>query len=193
MAIRAELEVLAWRRAGRPVPPPHIVKQRTLRRYARQYGLTVLVETGTYLGEMVDAMQPDFKRIYSIELSEELHAMATERFGAEPSIVLVQGDSGVELARIVELLDAPALFWLDGHYSEGITAKGPRDTPVVEELMHIYSDGALDHVVIIDDAREFGSDPAYPTLSELKRIVHGMRPSARVDVKDDSIRITPGA
>ena len=54
-------------RSDAPVPPPHVVKQRVLREYAERYELKVFVETGTYRGDMVQAMKPLFDKIYSIE------------------------------------------------------------------------------------------------------------------------------
>ena len=188
---KREREQLAeWERQGRPAPPPHPVKQRNLRRYAREYGLRVLVETGTYLGDMVEAMKRDFDEIYSVELGQELYEQAKLRFASEPHVKLLQGDSGVVLKQIVDGLDRPALFWLDGHYSAGITAQGEKDTPIYEELAHILNAPDLGHVILVDDARNFGSDPAYPTLEELKEFVNSKRPS-RITVEDDSIRIVP--
>ena len=34
----------------------------------------------------------------------------------------------------------PAIFWLDGHYSAGITAMGEQATPIFKELTHIFGD-----------------------------------------------------
>ena len=42
--------------AGKPIPAPNVVKQRTVIGYQRRYRLRTLVETGTYTGEMVQAM-----------------------------------------------------------------------------------------------------------------------------------------
>src|SRR6266536_4483435 len=147
-----------WERQGRPVPPPHVVKQRVLRTYAERYHLKVFVETGTYRGDMVAAMKPLFEKIYSIELSEALFDEARRRFKSDPHIELIHGDSGRELGRVVQRIAQPALFWLDGHYSAGDTARGPKDTPVYEELEHILRAPDLGHVIVIDDARVFGSD-----------------------------------
>jgi len=61
-----------WERQGRPVPPPHVAKQRVLREYAERYHLKIFVETGTYRGDMVEAMKHLFHKIYSIELSDTL-------------------------------------------------------------------------------------------------------------------------
>jgi hypothetical protein len=182
-----ESEVAEWERRGRPAPPPHLVKRRVLQQYAEQYGLRVLVETGTYLGDTVEAMKHRFDKIYSIELSEELYRRAKERFAGESHIELINGDSGKVLEGVMKELTQPALFWLDGHYSEGITAKGETDTPIWEELEHILNARPLGHVVIIDDARAFGSDSAYPTIEELKEFV-GSRSDGDITVEDDSIK-----
>ena len=92
----------------------------------------------------------------------------------------------------MERLQQPALFWLDGHYSAGDTARGEKDTPLYEELEQILRAPDLGHVIVIDDARCFGSDPAYPTLPALTAYVRSRRPEVEIAVADDSIRITPG-
>lgn len=188
---RQDREVADWVRRGRPVPPPHVVKQRTLRDVARRYGLKVLVETGTYLGDMVEALRDDFDRIYSIELGDELHRRAQERFRAYGHVEIIHGDSGVELSSLMRRIRQPALFWLDGHYSAGITARGARDTPVLDELRQIFQAPYEGHAILIDDAWCFGTDPAYPTLEELFAHVHALSPQVDVRVEDDRVRITP--
>ncbi len=188
---RAERRRLAeWESSGRPAPPPHLVKQKVLRRYAKQYGLRVLVETGTFMGDMVEAMRRHFDKIYSIELGDELYEKARLRFARHAHIKLIHGDSGVALADVMREIDRPALFWLDGHFSAGETARGAKDSPIYEELTHILNAPDLGHVIVIDDARCFGADPSYPAVEELAEFVNSKRPSA-VTVEDDSIRIVP--
>jgi hypothetical protein len=174
-----------------PVPPSHIIKQRVLRRYAEEYSLKILVETGTHYGEMVDAMKNYFYRIYSIELSEQLFDNAKKRFKSAKNIELIHGDSGKELENIMKKLNQPALFWLDGHYSAGVTARGKKDTPICEELYCIHNAKNLGHIIIIDDARCFGTDPAYPSLVELEEFIRSKSPNVKIVVQDDSIRVTP--
>jgi hypothetical protein len=181
-----------WELHGRPVPPPHVQKQKVLRQYARRYRLRTLVETGTYLGDMVDALKGDFERIISIELSPMLHEKARHRFANEGNIELVQGDSGSAMRTIMKQLTMPTLFWLDGHYSGDITARGQLDTPVLHELEHIFSGASPDrHVILIDDARCFGTEPSYPNLAELSALVHRHCPTASFTVEDDIVRIAP--
>ncbi len=191
-ALKHGRELRRWERRGKPVPPPHIVKQRTIRTFADRFGLKILVETGTYYGDMVEAMKRRFSRIYSIELNPELCEKAAQRFERDRHVRIIQGNSGIEIGKLIGQLDQPALFYLDGHYSGGTTARGDRDTPIYEELAHIFDRDAR-HVIVIDDARCFGTDPGYPTLEKLREFVRSRRPDAHVEVEDDSIRITPAA
>jgi len=48
------------------------VKQRTVEHYGKTFFLQVLIETGTYQGDMVEAMKDIFDKIFSIELKREL-------------------------------------------------------------------------------------------------------------------------
>jgi hypothetical protein len=188
---RQKQELELWERNGCPAPPPHIIKQRTLQHYANRFNLRTLVETGTYFGEMVDAMKNRFDQIYSIELSTFHYELAKQRFRRYPHIELVHGDSGEEIGRIVNRLSSPTLFWLDGHYSAGGTARGKKDTPIFEELEHILCRPDTRDVIIIDDARHFGTDPAYPSVEELCRFVRSKTNNMAIEIESDAIRIAP--
>lgn len=188
--IKQKRELKEWERRGRPAPPPHIVKQQTLRDFAENFGLRVLIETGTYYGDMVDAMKDYFNRIYSIELSDELYEKAKQKFSGDDRIEIIHGDSGIELGKLIANLDQAALFWLDGHYSAGVTAKGDKDTPIYEELTHIFCSPQKGHVIIIDDARCFGT-ASYPSIDELSVFIKAKNPNVKIEVEDDSIRIFP--
>jgi len=189
---RDRKESVEWEKGGKSRPPPHVVKQNTLRFYSKNYKLRVLVETGTYLGDMVEAMKADFDQVYSIELSKEFYEKATKRFKGVKNLALIHGDSGIELGNVMKRINQPALFWLDGHYSGNQTAKGHKDTPIYEELEHIFKDQEHAHVILIDDARCFGTDSAYPSIGELTEFCRNKNANLEIVVQDDIIRITPG-
>jgi hypothetical protein len=69
----------------------------------------------------------------------------------------------------------PALFWLDGHYSGGETARGAQGSPIIAELETVFS-RKLDDVVLIDDIRCFTGFDGYPSLADLKALVAARRP-----------------
>ncbi|MEP4076552.1 hypothetical protein [Haloferula sp.] len=187
--------IAKWEAAGCPAPPPHAIKQKNIRDYRERFGLDVLVETGTFKGDMIQAMRGDFRKLYSIELADHFHEAAVERFQSDPSIEILHGDSGKVMSELVPKLDGPALFWLDGHYSAGNTARGDKDTPVMEELGHIFAREDLRCVILIDDARCFEgkSEQIYPSMDEVRAFVASHRPDWKVEVDTDCIRISPPA
>jgi hypothetical protein len=191
---RGRQELTRWELDGRPVPPPAIVKHRTLRDYARGNSLRIFVETGTHRGDTLEAMRRHCEVLYSIELSDELFAKAKRRFDRCRNVELIHGDSGTSLRPLMARLDRATLFWLDAHYFEidGHSARGQVDTPIREELECILDAPDLGHVIVVDDARLFGVDPSYPAIGELANRVLARRPAAGIAVADDMIRITPG-
>ena len=179
---------LQWRLRGRPLPPPHLVKQLAILRYQQSRQFTTFIETGTFTGEMVAAMRPHFRRLISIEMSPEIHASARRRFAGDPHVELLLGDSAVVLPRVLEQIRDPALFWLDGHFMGGRTARGGEDSPIRDELSALLSHPVQRHVVLIDDARLFDGTAGYPTIPELREWIQRGRPGADVQVEDDIIR-----
>lgn len=185
---RASQDLAVWHRDGRPAPPPPAAKRSIVADHAKRFRCDYLVETGTYRGDMVDAQKRHFRRIFTIELDDRLYEHAVARFRGERHIAVLHGDSGRLLPEVIRRLEGPTLFWLDGHYSGGVTARGESDTPVVQELAAILADPSSQHVVLIDDARCFGSGD-YPSLDEIRRQVRLARPGWDVHVEDDIIRI----
>lgn len=182
-----------WVGAGRPEPAPAWRKAEILRAVARRHGIDMLVETGTFRGDTVAALRPDFARIWSVELQPELHRRAAARFAGDPGVVLLAGDSATVLPAVLPELGGPALFWLDGHWSGGVTARGDRDTPVADELRAVLT-APERHVVLVDDARLFPAEPdggPYPARSDVEAWVARWRPDADVEVAEDIIRIEP--
>lgn len=171
--------------------PTHAQKQAVIREFARRFSVQYLVETGTCHGDMVAAMQNEFKKIVSIELAEPFYQEVCRRFQGVANVELILGDSAKALPEVVQRLEGRAIFWLDGHYSGGDTARGENDTPVNEELRAIFKPGEPDHIVLIDDARCFGTEPSYPTLAEIQQLVQTLRPGWNCEVAGDSIRIFP--
>jgi len=190
LKLRRDLEARrAWEKQGRPSPPPHIIKEELIRDYAKNFKTPILIETGTYLGDMVHAMRKTFSKIISFELDQTLAAQARERFANNNQIEIIQGDSGKQLGERLANINEPCLFWLDGHYSGGITAKGSLETPIKHELTAILSHPVDGHVILIDDARCFTGEHDYPTIDELKSFVATRKPNHKFSVEHDVIRI----
>jgi hypothetical protein len=177
-----------WRLRGSPLPPPHIVKQHVVLAYQKARRFRTFIETGTFTGEMVAAMRPHFERLISIEMAPAIYEATRPRFAGDAHVRLLLGDSGKLLPEIVETLDHPALFWLDGHYMGGNTARAEADSPVRAELAALLRHPTRGHLVLIDDARLFTGAEGYPTIDELRAWVARERPGSRVEVAADIIR-----
>lgn len=179
-----------WEKSGKPSPPPHAIKQGRIIEYKNNFNLNTLVETGTFQGEMIEAQRKNFSNIYSIELSPEYFKKAEVKFKRFKHIQIIQGDSAKKLKEVTSMLVSPSLFWLDGHYSGGNTAKGNLNCPIYEELDAIFS-GKFDHVLVIDDAKDFNGTEDYPTIETLKAYVASKRPNYLMDVRDNMISFYP--
>jgi hypothetical protein len=131
------------------VPAPPSAKAAAIRWHAEHYGVRFFVETGTYMGDTVAAVSPLFDRCWTIEFSNELHRRARDRF-AGSNVECLNGDSGIVIRQILQVLPGQTLFWLDAHASGGVTADAGYD-PLVAELTSIF-DRPETHVVLVDDA-----------------------------------------
>jgi len=176
-----------WVMSGRPIPAPPIVKQHILKQYQARFRLQTLVETGTSSGETVEALRGRTARIISIELAPAIHAAAVRRFAGADNVRLLQGDSTTLLPEVLQGLQGPALFWLDGHYAGSGTA-GVGRSPLLHEVQALLARPPGGDVVLIDDARQLTGTGGYPALDELRAAIRHNRPHAEVTVEDDIIR-----
>ncbi len=176
---------------GGNVPAPAMLKRKTVAYYGEKYNCDILVETGTYLGEMVEYQKNNFKRIFSIEIAELFYRFCSRRLRKYKNISIIKGDSSVSLKKVMGQISSNdrVLFWLDGHYSGGKTGKGEKECPIYEELTSIFEMRADKDVILIDDARCFNGEGDYPTLSELNMFIKQKQENANIEVKDDMIRV----
>ena len=185
---REDAEIVRWIRTGRPVPAPGVVKRSVIRQYATRFDLRVLIETGTYLGDTVADLRENFDEVFSIELDDQLFRLAQRRFSGLPRVHVLHGDSSEVLPTILARLQTPALFWLDGHFSGGPTAKAALETPLFRELDAVASHGIKGHVVLIDDARCLGTGD-YPSLEAVETLVRARQADWCVELAEDIVRL----
>ena len=87
------------------------------------------------------------------------------------------------------------ILWLDGHYSEGVTARGQKNTPILEEIGALRGTDPDQVIVLIDDIRLFtkasdavsGHDSVlgYPTLIEIYAKLLEVSPEFELYVIED--------
>ena len=183
-------QVPTWLAEGSRGPAPFAVKRRVLEAYRQKYKVTHFEETGTFRGRTLWHMAKTGMPCTSIELAHHLYARACVMFANYPQVKLLHGDSAQRLPEVLAALQTPALFWLDGHYSAGSTARGETATPISRELDAVLNHPVKQHVILIDDARCFDGTDDYPHLDELLHVIR-QDGSYRAEVSTDIIRLTP--
>jgi predicted O-methyltransferase YrrM len=118
---------------------------------------TAIIETGTYLGTTTEFMAATTRLpVYTIEGHPRHYGFARARLWQKPNVKLYQGDSRIELKRI---LDDPSKYqpgtslfiYLDAHWNE--------DLPLASEIDIIFR-RVSNAVVMIDDF-EVPGDPGF--------------------------------
>ena len=154
------------------------------------------VETGTYLGTTTRALAGVFPPVVTIERSPELHSDAVESLGDLPGVEALQGHSADQLPAVSDP-GTPTLYFLDGHWSSGVTAGEDDECPLLRELQGIGA-GNPGACLIVDDARLFTAPPppphdphAWPTQLEVFDTIRADRLDHHVTVLGDQILAVP--
>lgn len=117
----------------------------------------VFVETGTLNGDTALSVAPLFEQVRTIEVDRGLQKHAAKRCSIYPAITVHRGDSGQILGEIISPIREPICFYLDAHYSGGVTGRSHiNDVPLYRELYHVAQHDYPD-IIIIDDLDYFGT------------------------------------
>ena len=125
-----------------------------LREDYREYN--VFVESGTYTGDTIFSRESLFNKLFTIEISEKLYRETSKLYNGN-KINFILGDSTKVFKYLLPLLTEKCIFFLDGHYSSGVTGKGDKDCPLNEEIDLINELVENEAIIIIDDCRLFGT------------------------------------
>ena len=138
-------------------------------------GAQCFIETGTYKGKTTRWAAENFETVHTVEKAAPFYDRYHQELTLIGNIITHFGDSRERLPQIVETLaERPALFWLDGHWSGGVTAGADDECPILDELqaiMHRRKD-----IIMIDDARLFLAAPPngfdadqWPTIFQISQ------------------------
>ncbi len=154
-----------------------------------KYPNASFIESGSCEGAGVqNALDAGFQNIYSIELAPHFYQHCCRRFRSNPNVKLYQGDSTHVLPVILKQIDAPATFWLDGHYSWGKTARGATNSPILAELESIRAHHIKTHTILIDDVRQFGTiEFDFIELDEIIQKILQINPNYTISFEDGLI------
>lgn len=109
------------------------------------------VETGSFAGDGIQkALNAGFEEIHSLDIDAGCANSCRKRFGNYPQVHIWLKDSGRQLYEVIEPLDAPITFWLDGH-NGWPDPLGGKNTPLMDELEQIKQHPIKEHTIMIDD------------------------------------------
>lgn len=138
----------------------------------------IAIETGTCRGNGTRLLAKKFSRVITIELSKNLSDAARSRLRGEfKNIEFLNGESSVELGRMLPEISEPIFFFLDAHWSgdgsvdwsksewkgygldtahlgvEGVMPLGPEQCPLAAELSAIVKHCRVPAWILIDDLK----------------------------------------
>ena len=123
------------------------------------------IETGTYNGDTIFAVESYFNELYTIEFSEKYYNCTKNKYKGH-KIKFILGDSSIVFESLLPKINDKCIFFLDGHWSGDDTGRSHKDCPLVEEITHINNLFTNDAIIIIDDFRLFGLDKSSGKLNE---------------------------
>ena len=152
--------------------PHSYSKFRQIKVLAQRSGASMLIETGTYVGNTAMRCSRVFERVITIELDADLFRQANEYLSQRKNVQCLEGDALVLLPQVLERADVnDVMVFLDGHFSGQQTAHGDLAEPACEEIEVLAKYRHKIRAFIVDDFRCFGRDKGWPRRSELLRTV----------------------
>jgi hypothetical protein len=119
------------------------------------------IETGTFRGATAEWASRHFDQVHSIERAEGLYRETSARLGQVTNLNLHLGDTREILPGLISALEAPALLWLDAHWSGGPTSGEDDECPLLDELA-LADRAPAEVAILVDDARYFLAAPPAP-------------------------------
>ena len=131
-------------------------------------GKKFFVETGTYTGQSLNLISGLFEQLYTAEASPELFRASQALFKGlnRTNISGELCDSRVLLQKITPDVANQSVFFLDAHYSQGLTSDEYGSCPVIDEI-RIILDKAPNALIVVDDIRTMSGKGGYPTLVQI--------------------------
>lgn len=131
-------------------------------------GKKYFVETGTFTGQSLNLISGLFEHLYTAEASPELFRASQALFEGlnRTNISGELCDSRVLLQKITPDVANESVFFLDAHYSQGLTSDEYGSCPVIDEI-RIILDKSPNALIVVDDIRTMSGKGGYPTLVQI--------------------------
>ena len=184
-------------------PAPDFFKRRYLTRN-KNLGNAAWIETGTFTGKTTEYLLKHCDYVVTIEPSVYLYKKVHSRLKSS-KVLILNGTSEDKLQEAIDNIASKHYdsinFWLDGHFSSGVTFKGKQVCPLLSELTmiekNIQSKKIIDTEIniYIDDLRLIcgathkykRESEGYPDLSEV--LHHPLVARSRLAINIDILHL----
>ncbi len=186
--IRYWIELILYK-LGINKNPWHSIKQRMIRNLQKKYKIKCLIETWTYMWDMIFSQIKNFDKIYSVELAKKYYDLAVKRFKNNKNVTIILWDSSIELWKLLNKIDVQSLVFLDWHFSWWETAKWKKECPLLDELDHFINVKLKinNHIIMIDDIRLCWTHKDYPNIKELEDKLKIINNNYKILIKNDQM------
>jgi hypothetical protein len=142
---------------------PSITKELLLKLKDQYKNYSTFLETGTYKGETIFAMEPYFDNLITVEINENLFNSVSNSASNSASnklnkIKFINADSIDIFQHIFKIINDKIIFFLDAHYSAIESSYGTKPVALLDELELINKLYKNDGIIIIGDVRLFGKN-----------------------------------
>lgn len=197
------VQTSAYLRRNLEGPAPDFFKRRYLISKSKLKN-AAWIETGTFTGKTTEYFIKHSDYVVSIEPSNYLYNKVLSRLRS-PKVVLLNGTSEDKLQEAIDNVASKQFstinFWLDGHFSSGVTYKGEQACPLLSELdiikKNIQSKKIIDTKIniYIDDLRlicnasdsRISETEGYPSLTEV--LNHSLVMSSKIAINIDILHV----
>lgn len=187
---------------------PAFIKYALIGQVMNFFSPKIFVETGTLWGDTCLFFRNHFKKLYTIDIDKFCYENAKNISRNFPNIEPILGDSGIKITEVLEKIDEPALFFLDGHFTpiDNPRGKNPKasnygnlrseqfgNTPIISEIKKIGNHIIKNHVILIDDVGHFEQNEAfgYPSMTQLIEYCKQALPNHEIMVRYGMFIIFP--
>lgn len=162
---RDKKKLAAWENAGQRSPLPLEVKQRIILNLQEKHGLKTFVESGTSVGEMVEAVRWDFQEVYSLENDTDSYISKIRRFVGARNVFFLHGNNVALMRNLLPKLPPPCFFWLNAHFETREVDIEDVVTTLADELHAISQHEFKSQDVILIDGADGFDEQSIPSLS----------------------------
>ena len=161
--------------------PPEWIKRSILLKTIKYKNIKNFIETGTFLGETSILVAENVEEVYTCELSKPIYEKFLMKLNQVKKESLEKinhyNNDSLEFLKIINeksiLSKSNTLFWLDSHYSGGLT-EGKRKCPLLKEINYILKNISSDSIILVDDIHNMNGLLGYPTISQIKKLINSL-------------------